>query len=151
VSFRGCMLAGRKRGAPMEDFRYTSYTQEVIFGVGALSRLGEAVERLGWYRLLLCSTHSMQGDGHIAKIEHLLGERLVVTYANVQPHVRESQVAEVLELARQHQVDALIGLGGGSAIGIAKAVSFSMDEPTSGWPARKPYPSDQPQVPVIAI
>jgi maleylacetate reductase len=135
----------------MDDFRYISYTQEVIFGAGALSRLGEVVARFGWQRLLLCSTGSMQRGGHVSEVEQTLGTRLAATYAKTQPHVPESQVAEVLELARQHQADALIGLGGGSAIGIAKAVSFALDEQPTGWPARKPLPSDQPQVPVIAV
>ncbi len=135
----------------MQEFRYISYAQEVIFGVGALARLGEAVARSGWQRLLLCSTGSMQRGGQVAHIEQTLGARLVATYARVQPHVPERQVAEALELARQQQVDALIGLGGGSAIGTAKAVSFASDEQPGGWPARKPLSSDQPQVPVIAI
>jgi maleylacetate reductase len=135
----------------MEAFRYISYIQEVNFGAGALARLGEAVDRFGWQRLLLCSTSSMQRGGHIAEASRALGERLAATYASVQPHVPESQVAKVLELARQHQADAIIGLGGGSAIGTAKAVSYALDEQPTGWPARKPLPSDQPQVPVIAI
>ena len=135
----------------MEDFRYTSYAQEVIFGAGTLARLSEAVERYGWQPLLICTSGSMERGGQVAQVEHSLGERLAATYANVQPHVSDGQVAEVLELAQQQQVHALIGLGGGSAIGIAKAVSFALDEQPSGWPARKPLPSDQPQVPVIAI
>ncbi len=135
----------------MDDFRYTSYAQEVIFGAGTLARLGEAVERFGWQRLLLCSTGSMQRGGQIAQAEQVLGGRLVAIYARVQPHVPERQVAEVLELARQQQIDALIGLGGGSAIGIAKAVSLALEEERFGQSARAPLPTDQPLVPVIAI
>jgi alcohol dehydrogenase class IV len=150
MGFRREDLYGRE-GAPMDDFRYTSYAQEVIFGAGSLARLGETVERFGWQRLLLCSTGSMQRGGHIAKVERALGARLISTYANVQPHVPESQVAEVLELAQQQQIHALIGMGGGSAIGIAKAISFTLEEQRSGQPTRVPLPTDQPLVPVIAI
>src|SRR5690348_4806931 len=135
----------------MQEFRYTSYAQEVIFGAGALAHLSEAAARNGWPRLLLCSSGSMQRSGQVAELEHNLGERLVAIFANVQPHVPESQVTEVLELAQKHQTHALIGLGGGSALGITKAVSFALEEQPTGWPARKPLPSDQPQVPVIAI
>jgi len=135
----------------MNEFHYTSYAQEVLFGAGSLSRLSESVERFHWRRLMLCSTGSLRRDGTIASIEHALGERLVGTYEYVQPHVPDSQVAEVLALADEHGVDALIGLGGGSPIGMAKAVSMALEEKRSGHPARAGFPTDQPLVPVIAI
>jgi alcohol dehydrogenase YqhD (iron-dependent ADH family) len=53
----------------MNEFRYTSYAQEIIFGPGSLGRLGEAVERFHWRRLMLCSTGSLRRDGTIAAIE----------------------------------------------------------------------------------
>src|SRR5215471_16066456 len=112
----------------MNEFYYTSYAQEVIFGAGALARLGEAVERFHWRRLMLCSTGSLRRAGHIASIEKSLGSRLVATYENVQPHVPDFQVAEALELAGEKEIDALIAMGGGSSIGMAKAVSLALEE-----------------------
>ncbi|HLX41463.1 MAG TPA: iron-containing alcohol dehydrogenase, partial [Ktedonobacteraceae bacterium] len=49
------------------------------------------------------------------------------------------------------EIDALIGLGGGSSIGIAKAASFALEEQGRGRPARAAFPTEQPLVPVIAI
>jgi maleylacetate reductase len=133
------------------SFRYLGYAQEVIFGPGTLSRLGEAVERIGWRRLLLCTTGSARRAGHVAQLENILGDRLLGIYDHVQPHVPETQVAEALALAAQHNVEAVIGLGGGSAIGLAKAVSHGLEEQRTGKPARAAFPTDQPRVPVIAI
>src|SRR5207245_10129834 len=90
-------------------------------------------------------------DGSCAIVEVVIGKRLVVTYDHVQPHVPDFQVVEATALAHENEVDAVIGLGGGSAIGMAKAVSLSLEERRKGRPARAAFPTDQPLVPVVAI
>ena len=61
----------------MDQFRYTNYAQEVIFGVRSLAQLSEAIERFGWRRLMLCSSGSLRRDGIIEVLEKALGDRLV--------------------------------------------------------------------------
>jgi maleylacetate reductase len=134
----------------MNEFRYTSYAQEIIFAADSVARLVDAVERFHWRRLMLCSTGSLRRGGHIAMLEKALGSRLVAVYEHVQPHVPDFQVVEALELASEKEIDALIGMGGGSPIGMAKAVSMALEEKRTG-PARAAFPIDQPLVPVIAI
>lgn len=116
----------------MREFRYTGYAQEIIFGVGSFDRLGEIVERADWSRVLLVSTGSMRRGGQIGRLGTALGPRLAATYEHVQPHVPDFQVAEVLDLARGNGVDAIVGLGGGSCIGMAKAVSFALSKEHNG-------------------
>ncbi len=134
----------------MNEFRYTSYAQEIIFAADSVARLVDAVERFHWRRLMLCSTGSLRRGGHIAMLEKALGSRLVAVYEHVQPHVPDFQVVEALELACEKEIDALIGMGGGSPIGMAKAVSMALEEKRTG-PVRAAFPIDQPLVPVIAI
>src|SRR6266498_2844032 len=126
----------------MDKFRYVSYAQEVVFAAGSLAQLGELVERLGWKKLLLCANHSMQVMGHVDSIKASLGERLVAVFDQVQPHVQDTQVNQVLKLALQHEIDAIIGMGGGSPIGMAKAVSYAF---------AAAFPKDKPFIPVVAI
>ena len=135
----------------MNTFHYTSYAQEIIFGSGSLAHLSEAVDRFLWHRLILCSTGSLRRDGTIAALERALGDRLVAVYDHVQPHVPDFQVAEVSALAYENKVDAVIGMGGGSPIGMAKAVSLTLEEQRTGQAARAAFPTDQPLVPVVAI
>ena len=59
----------------MNEFRYTSYAQEVIFGSGSLARLGEALERFHCRRLMLCSTGTLRRDGTVGTIEEVLEKR----------------------------------------------------------------------------
>src|SRR5258707_15881888 len=109
------------REKPMNEFHYTSYAQQVIFGAGSLARLSEEVTGFGWQRLMLCATGSLRRDGTITAMETALGERLVAVYEGVQPHVPDFTAAEGLALAEAHGAAALIGWGGGSPVGVAKA------------------------------
>lgn len=132
-------------------FRYTASAQEVIFGSGSLVQVGDAVARFGWKRLVLCTSVSGRRSGQVAAVEAALGERLVVVFDRVQPHVPEYRVVEAVELADKRGCDAVIGLGGGSAIGTAKAVAAALEERRTGSPARADTPTEQPLVPVVAI
>jgi maleylacetate reductase len=130
-------------------FEYNSPAQQVVFGVGAVDRLGEVCERFHWQRLLLCTSGSSQRAGHVARMEAALGARLVATYDRVQPHVPDFQVIELQALAEKSEIDAIVGLGGGSPIGMAKAISLTLETKHTG--KSTPVPTDQPVVPVIAI
>ncbi len=134
----------------MDTFRYISYAQEILFGAGSLDRLGEAVGRFGWHRLMLCTSPSQRASGRVEVLAAVLGRRLVAIYDRVLPHVHATQVDEVVADAVNAQVDAFIGMGGGSSIGIAKAAAFAIEERT-GRPPRPTPPTAQPLVAVIAI
>ena len=124
----------------MDEFHYNSYAQEVIFGAGTLSRLSQAADQLGCQRFMLCTSHSMRSGGHVSSLEEAMGERLVAVFDRVLPHVQDVQVRDVFALAVETKVDAIIGMGGGSSIGMAKAVSaacsksISRDIPIIGIP-----------------
>ena len=118
----------------MNDFRFVSYAQEVIFASGALARLGEDVEQRGWGRLMLCASHSIRASGKVDKVQSCLGKKLAVIFDEVQPHVQDFQVRQALALAREKTVDAVIGMGGGSPIGMAKAVGFELQLPIVAVP-----------------
>jgi alcohol dehydrogenase class IV len=86
----------------------------------------------------------MRRGGQIGALENALGDLLVATYDHVQPHVPDFQVDEVVRLAISSKADAIIGLGGGSAIGMAKATAGMLNKPES-------RPTPHSPVLVIAI
>lgn len=110
----------------LNSFHFTTHAQHIYFSAGALERLPAAVASFGWRRLRLCTSGSARKSGRAGQVEALLGERLAAVFDRVQPHVPDFQVDEALALAAQHGIDALIGLGGGSALGLAKAVSHAL-------------------------
>jgi len=128
----------------MDQFQYFSYAQEVIFGSDALFRLSAAVERLACQRVIICASRSIRVNGHLALIENALGERVVAVFDQVRPHVQDTQVREILALALEKKVDAVIGMGGGSPIGMAKALAAALEE-------KQPASSIRQRIPVIAI
>lgn len=134
-----------------KEFRYTSFSQQVVFGVGALDQIGKLAEQSNWRRFMLCTTGSMRRGGEIDRIRSSLGEWLVEVYERVLPHVPDYQVEEALERAMAQQVDAVIGIGGGSPIGLAKALSFALQGKQPAARTADPFPPGDPGVPVIAI
>lgn len=132
----------------MHDFSFTLLPQKVIFGAGAADQLPQALDSFGWRRVLLVTTGSARRSGRAARVEALLGQRLAATFDQTQPHVPAEQVEQALALARDRGVEAILGLGGGSAIGLAKAVSHALEAQTS---LASPAPAPQPRVPVAAI
>jgi len=135
----------------MNAFHLVTFAQEILFGSGSIGQLVGATDRFGWQRLMICASPSLRRDGHIATLQTALGSRLVATYDQVKAHVQDSQLLEALALAADQEIDAVIGIGGGSPIGMAKAVSFALEEQVKGRPARAAFPTEQPQIPVIAI
>lgn len=119
----------------IKSFDYTTRAQHVVFAPGVLQRLDSLLQEAGWQRALLCTIPRFRASGLAQRVQDLLGPRLVASYDQAQPHVPQHQVQEATALANEHQVDAVIGLGGGSPIGLAKAVAHAV----------------QPALPIIAI
>jgi alcohol dehydrogenase class IV len=119
----------------MTGFNYVSYAQDVRFAPGVLARLREILDKRGWQRVMLCTSHSLRSGGQVNKVEASLVEKLVAVFDHVRPHVQDVQVQEALALAREKHVDAVIGLGGGSPIGMAKVVGFELQLPIIAIPS----------------
>jgi maleylacetate reductase len=115
----------------MDPFGYKTFAQEINFAPGGLAQLGEAVSRSGWQRLVLCANHSMQMAGQVESVRSVLGDRLVAVCASVLPHVQDIQLNQIFDLAVENRADAIIGMGGGSPIGMAKAVASRLNETQS--------------------
>ena len=135
----------------MDEFHYNSYAQEVIFGAGSLKQLAEAIERFGRKRFMLCTNHSMRVAGHVDSVETILGERLVAVFDHVHPHVQDVQVNEILVVADEKNADAFIGMGGGSPIGMAKAVAAMLEKKRTDQSKSSVSSIDQAAFPVLAI
>ncbi len=118
-----------------EPFRYTTFPQEIIFGAGALAKISEIIAQQNFSRLMLITTHSQRANGNVARMETLLGEKLVAVFDSTQPHVPQANVDETTRIAREKNIDALVAFGGGSAIGVAKATANSLSSLISLLPS----------------
>lgn len=133
-------------------FNYTTQGQYILFAPGALVQIGAIVARFGWRRLMLITSPSLVKGGQVERLAAALHPHLLTTFSRTEAHVQDYQLAEVLALAQEHQVDGIIGMGGGSPIGLAKALSLAWESRLSGVDeVRSTTPLDVPLIPVIAI
>lgn len=135
----------------MEPFHSTFSAQDITFGRGALGQIGAIIERFGWRRVMLLASPRALAQGAAAPIEAALGARLVATFTRIAGHTPEDAVAEGADLAERYRVEALIALGGGGAIGAAKAISMALEERRGGPPLGNVAPAARPRVPSLSI
>jgi len=101
--------------------------EKVIYGAGSLARLPGEVERLRGRRALIITGRTLATQTPlVGRVATLLAERHVGTYAGIRQHVPESGIHEAVTLARAHQADVLVSIGGGSPIDAAKAVARTL-------------------------
>jgi maleylacetate reductase len=136
----------------MTSFNYVSQAQQVIFGAGEVENLPTYLAEFGIKRVMICTTPHLTQNGILGRLVDILGDTLVAYHDQVQPHVPGHQLEQCLELAAENRVDAVIGLGGGSPIGMAKAVALELETHLTGHKVSEAkHAYDQPMVPNIAI
>jgi maleylacetate reductase len=93
----------------------------VLFGRGAITRVGTEAEVLGQRVLFVC-TPSLKASGHAARVRTSLGSRFAAEFTDVEPHVPRETVDAARALAQERKIDVVVAMGGGSAMGVGKGV-----------------------------
>jgi len=105
---------------------------QVVFGAGALDRLGEVVAGAGLRRVLLVTTPGRAAEA--AAATRALGELCVGRFDRAAPHVPAALVTEAAGDAERLRSDGTVAIGGGSAIGLAKALALRAGLPVVAVP-----------------
>lgn len=95
----------------------------VVFGAGASQQILPEIETLGVARVLVVATPGRRDDA--ARIAERLGKRSAGVLATAQEHVPSQVAADAVKEADRLSADAVLAFGGGSAIGLAKAVAIA--------------------------
>ncbi|WP_016882159.1 MULTISPECIES: maleylacetate reductase [unclassified Rhodococcus (in: high G+C Gram-positive bacteria)] len=104
------------------DFLYDANPMRVRFGAGALTSLPDELDQLGLERVLvLCSPGQEETAEQVASI---LGNRCVGTRADAVMHVPAEVAARTSAEAVTLGADGCVTVGGGSAIGLGKAIAL---------------------------
>ena len=105
------------------EFAFDGIPSRVVFGAGCISRLSEEIDRLAAKRVLLVAT---PGRSELReRVIGLLGGRVAGTFDGAAVHVPEAIARAARECAAAEGADSLLAIGGGSAIGVAKAVALT--------------------------
>jgi maleylacetate reductase len=87
-------------------------------------------------RILYICTPSLKDSAAAGQVRASLGPRLVAEFRGVAPHVPTDAVEAARALAEGHEVDAVVAMGGGSAIGVGKGVAVLSPSPLRGGQGR---------------
>lgn len=108
----------------MKNFDYHIPT-DVYFGKGKIKKLGDKISSIGQRILLVYGGGSIKKSGiYDAVLEELRrGEAVVFELSGVEPNPRIQSVRRGVEICRREGIDAVLAVGGGSAIDCGKMVA----------------------------
>jgi maleylacetate reductase len=116
----------------MLEFTYEALPARVVFGKGTLERLPDEALRLGAQKALVLSTPSKRPLAE--DVARRLGERVAGIYDRAVMHT-PIEVAEAARVAaRRLGADCYIAVGGGTTIGLAKAIALETGLPIVAIP-----------------
>ena len=109
----------------MQPFDFQLRTR-LVYGAGALARLGALACELGFRRTLLVADRGLVSSGHVEEATEVLAASSIEVVPfhefDVNPDTRMCERGR--EFAAPLGVDSIIGLGGGSSLDCAKGINF---------------------------
>lgn len=119
----------------MNGFEYYTPTR-VVFGRGAVERVGELARGTGGGRVLIVyGGGSVKRSGLLDRVKASLDGAGVAhsELGGVVPNPRLSLVYEGVELARREGAELILAVGGGSVIDTAKAIGYGVANEGDVW------------------
>jgi alcohol dehydrogenase class IV len=112
----------------MEAFQYTALPARVLFGCGTLMKVADELVSLGCKRAFVLSDPH-HATGAAARLMHALGEFAIHLSTDAVMHTPVEITERVMEKLAASHADCIVALGGGSTIGLAKALALRTDLP----------------------
>ena len=106
---------------------FKSLSSRVVFGKGALGDLAEEAHALGCTTVLVICTGSQRAAA--ARAVDLLGDRAGPIFPGAAMHTPVVVTQAAMQVVEREGVDGLVAIGGGSAIGLGKAIALRTDLP----------------------
>lgn len=114
------------------SFVYSAQPSRVVFGSGSVTQLSAEVERLGATRVLVLCTAGQQSAAQV--IAAHLGDRVAGVFARAVMHVPIETANAGRAEAQRLGADCCLAVGGGSTIGLGKAIALMSDLPIVAVP-----------------
>ncbi|KAH8176136.1 iron-containing alcohol dehydrogenase domain-containing protein [Sarocladium implicatum] len=106
----------------MNSFEYQANPSRVIFGSGTIAKIPAELERLGLTKPLVLSTPHQTSQAE--DVNKILGGKAAALFGEATMHTPINITEKALEVAKASGADSIISIGGGSTIGLGKAISF---------------------------
>lgn len=108
-------------------FTYQVNPARIVFGRGALARVAEEVARQGCRRALILSTPFQKPDAE--RLARQLGCMAVGVFGEAAMHTPVEVTERALAVFRETGADCVVAYGGGSTIGLGKAIAYRNGAP----------------------
>jgi alcohol dehydrogenase len=147
---------------PVDDlsFEFEYSPGKIACGPGCVGEIGVELERRGVERaLIVCGSTVGSTPAVVDPVRKGVGDRLVDVFAETTPEKRLATAVDGARLARRADVGALVALGGGSSLDVAKVIAAlaSHDRPPEDVAAESveersvPVASGGDPVPIVAV
>jgi len=121
--------AGESDRMEMRSFQHLAPPLRLFSGVDSLIRLGRELDRHNASRaVILCGRTLGREDSPLALVRDALGERCAGVFAGVQAHSPVPAVEAAARELERLQADAVVAVGGGSAVVTARAAGILLAE-----------------------
>lgn len=108
-------------------FNYKTSPAEIVFGSNAISKLPDAASGLGCSKLLVLATDQQKSTAEV--VAQSLGNLCAGVHAKAVMHTPVDVTEAALTVVKELHVDGLLSIGGGSTIGLGKAIAYRTDLP----------------------
>lgn len=106
----------------MKNFIYEAAPSRVVFGPGTLAQLREEIDRLGLRRVLVLSTEGQAGKAE--ELRKSVEDCAPLLFPHAAMHTPVGVTEAALAVVRSNDIDGTIAFGGGSTIGLGKALAY---------------------------
>jgi alcohol dehydrogenase len=136
----------------MRSFDYYPRTR-VVFGDGALARLGELARELGFTRPLIVSDPGIVAAGLVARAKASLRSEGIdaCAFDGFDANPDSAMVESGRAYAASCGVDSIVGLGGGSSLDCAKGINFVLSNGGTMRDYKGHGKVTRPMLPMIGI
>ena len=117
----------------MDDFIFEAFPARIVFGAGKIAEVPAELDRLDASSALLITTLSQSFVAD--EIERSLGTRCAARIDGAVMHVPRENADAAIALGEEKNCDSVISIGGGSAVGLAKAIALSKGLPIVAVPS----------------
>ncbi len=116
----------------MDNFKFHAST-EILFGKGQINQLPDVLSRYGKNVLLAYGSGSIKTFGIYDEVKTLLKQFNVIDFSDIEPNPHLSSVERGAQLCRDHHIDVILAVGGGSVIDCSKVVAAAAYYPGKAW------------------